>query len=170
MMRGVQDAPPEDPDPFAVDVKERDDCEPPFLVLVREKFQTVARELNHTRRKRLRRAILRQNFVRRYLRQSQKLAEEPALRQQLVFDDLSNSARAGMWFECEIVFGEFVPDRMKLVCFARVSPHDVLKDWRRSLRHLIILDSNVFVVHNTSVHKKHKRSKGPKKDFVLLCD
>src|SRR3982750_3756459 len=40
MMRRVQDTPPEDPDPFAFNVKERHNRQPPVLILPREELQT----------------------------------------------------------------------------------------------------------------------------------
>src|SRR6185503_20965492 len=69
MMRGVEDAPPKDPYSFAFHIKERNNLKPPFLTLLRQKRQTVARELNHPRRKGLRSPTLRQDFVCRHFRQ-----------------------------------------------------------------------------------------------------
>src|SRR3569832_1004711 len=104
MMRGVQDTSPEDPDPFTLHIKERYDCEPPIFVLLCQKLQTRARELNHARRKCLRRATWGQNFVRRHFREPEKLAKEPSLRQELVLHDLLHTAGPRKWFECEIRF------------------------------------------------------------------
>src|SRR5690349_6589106 len=110
MMRGVQHAPPEDPDSLAFDVEERNDREPPILILRGEKVQTLARELNHARGVSLRLAVRRQNFIRRHFRQPEKLTEESAFRQELVLHDLAHAARTRMWFEREIVCGKFAPD------------------------------------------------------------
>src|SRR5690349_15894812 len=127
MMCGVQHAPPEDPNSFAFDVKERNDREPPFFILLREERQTFARELDHARGVTLRRAVCRQHFVRGHFRQAEKLAKEATLRQQLVLHDLTHAARTRMWFEREIVNREFTPDGIEFVYFARVRSYEALK-------------------------------------------
>src|SRR5215217_2210865 len=127
MMRGVQNAPPEDPDSFALHVKERNNFKPPVLTLLCQEVQACARELNHSYRQLVRSAVLRQDFLRRHFRQAQKLGKEPAFGQQLVLDDLCNGAGARMWFERKIFGAEFTPDRIELVYFTRISLHQVLK-------------------------------------------
>src|SRR6185369_386710 len=84
MMRGVQHAPPEDPDSFAFHVEERNDREPPVFLLAGKKGQTCVRELDHTRSVTFRRTLRREDFIRRYFRQTENLAKEPAFRQELM--------------------------------------------------------------------------------------
>src|ERR1044072_2780966 len=147
MMRGVQDASPEDPDSFALHVKERNDRKPPVFTLLGKELQTRARELNHSHCQSVRSAVLRQYFVRRHFRQAQKLAKESAFGQQLVLDDLSDATGLRMWFERKILRAEFMPDGVELVCFTRVSLHEVLENAGRSNRNVSVVDSNFFVVH-----------------------
>src|SRR5687768_17444616 len=119
-MRGVQNAPPENPYSFALHIKEWNNCKPPVLILLCHEVQTFARELDHSCGKRLRGAVLREDLVRRHFRQAQKLAKEPALRQELVLDDLPHRAGTLMWFERKIFFREFVPDGIELVYLTRI--------------------------------------------------
>src|SRR5262245_56043537 len=126
MMRGVQDAPPENPDSFPLHIEERNNCKPPVLSLLCQKLQTCAGELDHSGGISLRRAVLRQDFVRRHFRQSQKLGKEATFRQQLVLDNLFDATRARMWLEREIVRRELMPDRVEFVYLTRICPHEVL--------------------------------------------
>src|ERR1044072_5898027 len=147
MMRGVQDASPEDPDSFALHVKERNDRKPPVFTLLGKELQTRARELNHSHCQSVRSAVLRQYFVRRHFRQAQKLAKEPAFGQQLVLDDLSDATGTRMWFERKIVRGEFMPDGIQLVHLTRIRFHEVLKDASRGNWNVSVVDGYFFVVH-----------------------
>src|ERR1043165_5666416 len=141
MMRGVQEATPENPDSFALHVEERYDCKPPFFVLLCEEVQAWTRELNHSCGKRLRSSGLRQYFVCRHFGQAEELAKETALGEDFVLHDLANRCRTRMWFEREIVFGEFVPDGIKLVYLTRVGLQQVLKNPTRSKRNVGVFDS-----------------------------
>src|ERR1051325_10703396 len=64
-----------------------------------------------------------------------------------------------MWLESEVVFRELVPDGIEFIHLTRIRPHEVLKNTRRSNRHLIVLDSSVFVVHSFTQWVLHNRRK-----------
>src|ERR1043166_9510823 len=56
-----------------------------------------------------------------------------------------------MWLESEAVFCDLVPGGVEFIPLPRIRPHEVLKNTRRSNRHLIVLDSSVFVVHSLTL-------------------
>src|ERR1043165_9630430 len=97
----------------------------------------------------MRSAGLRQHFVRRDFGQTEKLAEETAFGEKFVFDDLSDRGGAWMWFEGDIVFGEFVPDGVELVHLTRIGLQQVLKNAIRSTGNFGVFDSNILVLHKS---------------------
>ena len=79
MVRRVKHAPPEDPDPLAFDVEERDASGPPLDRLGRENAQPRARELGQTVRRRADGERVRYDVRGRRFTQAQELAEEAPL-------------------------------------------------------------------------------------------
>jgi len=109
MMRGVQQSSPQDPDPLALDVEERDASRPPFGRLRRETLQAWTRELGDAMRGSVDRERLGKYVGWSRLLEAEEFAEEAAFRQQLVFENVTNRRRAQLRTIVEIGVRELAP-------------------------------------------------------------
>jgi hypothetical protein len=92
MVRRVQNAPPEDPDALSVHIEERYNFHPPRGFLLREETETRERKLNKTRTPRFDVQGCRQHVFGYGLGRVQEFAEEAALREKLVLEDVAHGA------------------------------------------------------------------------------
>ena len=83
------------------------------------------------------------------LRRSEELAEEAALGQQLVLQDVADGARPRMRAERQVGVDEPAPHRGDLVGLAGVGVEDVLQHRRRGPRDAIVGNGDVGIVHVT---------------------
>ena len=93
MVRGVQDAPPENPDSLAADVEERHDFEPPGVGLKGEKVQPLQNQLYKARLRMGEIETGGQNLIGGRFGRAEKLAEEAAFGEQLMFENPGDGAR-----------------------------------------------------------------------------
>ena len=91
MMGGVQNAPPEDPDAFALYVKKGNDFQPAFLIASREPRESRATQLFVAPAKRLRCKLLGNERCRfEFSRKTHEFREEAPLGKELVLHDLDH--------------------------------------------------------------------------------
>src|SRR5450759_179987 len=90
VMSGMQDAPPEDPDPFPAGIEERDNRPPPLLIAFRQESKSRRGKLQHPLVEVLYRKPLRQDLFRWDFRHTEEFGKKSPLRQQLVLHDVGN--------------------------------------------------------------------------------
>src|SRR5258708_13003933 len=89
MMRGMQHAPPEDPDSLPPHVEEWDGFQPPRFIARRQAFQPCFAQILILAPESFRGKVPGQKRGRfGFVRQSDELAEKSSFRQQLMFHDL----------------------------------------------------------------------------------
>ena len=127
-MAGMQHAPPENPDALAPGLEERDNLHPPVARLLREKFQTRARQLHHALRAGGDVEFFRKHFAGRRLGRADKFAEEAPFGEKLVLQDFGDRRRFGMRTEAEVGVAEAAPDGDDLIGFAGVDVEQMLEE------------------------------------------
>src|SRR6185437_8339926 len=145
--RRMQHAPPENPDPLALDVEEVDGFEPGTLRLRRDPDEPRRRKLRQPRNIVLNRGFGRQNIAGWRLFLSKELAEKAPARQQLMLDDLPDRSRARMRTPVEILIAKTSPHRGDFVDFARIGVHRVLESRASRARNPAIADLAPAVLH-----------------------
>lgn len=128
VVRSMQNAPPENPDALAADVEERHDFEPPGVGLKREKIQPLQNQLYKARLRMGEIETGGQDLIGGRFGRAEKLAEEAALGEQLMFENLGDRARAGMRTEVQVGIGEFAPGGNHFVRFTDVGIQSVLQE------------------------------------------
>jgi hypothetical protein len=127
VVRGVEDAPPENPDTLAFDIEEAVAGEPPGAILAREKRQTRKRQFFQTRGKGFGGGVGGEYEGGIGLGDIEEFGKETALGKKLVTEDFERRGGFRMRAEGEVRGIELAKDVSGLVGFAGVGVDNVLK-------------------------------------------
>src|ERR1035441_8056137 len=77
-----------------------------------------------------------------------KFAEEPALGEQFMVQDVGHGGRLGMGTKIQVVWRETAPNRDDLVGLAGIRIQQMLEEWVTGARNILRRNGNEVVVHD----------------------
>src|SRR5579864_8330728 len=147
-MRGVENAPPEDPDALALHVEERHNLQPPFLVAIGHALQARPAQLFMPAAECGRSEFRRQQRRRfRFAAQADEFGKETPLRKKLVLHDLQHGGGTLRRLESHVFRRELAPYAHYLAGFAGIGIEQMLEDRIGGAWHLRFRNRGIFVLH-----------------------
>src|ERR1019366_3493747 len=148
VMGAVQHAAPEHPDALPSESEERHVLHPPVGGLRGEERESRPRQLLLALKVCAQLWYLREHIGGGWFGRAHKFAEEPALGEQFMVQDVGHGGRLGMWTKIQVVLREATPNREDLVGLAGVGVQQMLEEWVAGARNILRRNGNEVVVHD----------------------
>jgi hypothetical protein len=166
----MQNAAPEHPDAFPLDVKKRHYFQPPFLIAIRHPRQPGRTQLLVASPKAFRRELLRQQRGGLgFAAQTNEFGKESPLGKELVLHNFQDRGRFVRRFESHVSPGELPPQSHHFVGFAGLSIEQMLKNRICCARYLRFRNCRIVILHGHDCRLRFDNKCLPNKSYAPGC-